>query len=96
MKQALVKQIKDLLGDEHLMKVTTMAISNGNHYMITDKSGIRTNVLLPKNQLIIDRFCTPYHHVFAYRSGEILILKGEVPYHVVSNKGNRRVAFFIL
>lgn len=91
------EQLKELLNDSSLLKVNAIAISVGKFYMITDRTFEHSRVYLPKNQTIINRFCRQYDHVYALnKMGEILIMKGDIPYSLVSNRGNRKVAVFVL
>lgn len=91
------ERLKHLLNDKSLLKVNAIAISVGKFYMLTDRTFENKRVYLPKNQVIINRFNRQYDHIYALtKMGEIIILKGDIPYKLVSNKGNRKVAIFIL
>lgn len=95
-KKLQIEELKEALNDENLMKVTTLCIKVGNSYMITDKSGSKNNVFLPMSEVFIRDFIREYHHVYQYVFGELSIVKGDIDYKLVNNKGNRKVAIFII
>ena len=95
-KKLEIERLKEALNDENLMKVTTLCIKVGNSYMITDRSGSESNLFMPINETFIRNFIDEYHHVYQYFLGQLFIIKGDVDYHLVNNKGNRKVLIFIL